>query len=121
MDFYKRMGAVCRHIPKGMVATYGQIAYLCGKPRNARQVGHGLKFNLAGEQLPAHRVVNSQGVLSGACNFITWDLQKMLLENEGVNIFWSPAGWRVDLKIYGWKNTPKEAEELNQFFNAYKM
>ena len=39
MEFYQRVGIVCRAIPVGKVATYGQIALLCGKPRNARQVG----------------------------------------------------------------------------------
>lgn len=42
MDFYQRVGIVCRAIPAGKVATYGQIALLCGKPRNARQVGYAL-------------------------------------------------------------------------------
>lgn len=66
MDFYKRMGIVCQNIPEGKVATYGQIALLCGKPRNARQVGYGLRHGLAGDNVPAHRVVNSKGILSGA-------------------------------------------------------
>ena len=56
-------------IPKGKVATYGQIALLCGKPKNSRQVGYGLKKNLAGEDVPAYRVVNGKGELSGACHF----------------------------------------------------
>ena len=64
-EFYRRVGIVCRRIPRGRVATYGQIALLCGKPRNSRQVGYGLKMGLAGEDVPAHRVVNSQGILSG--------------------------------------------------------
>ena len=42
MDFSQRVGIVCRAIPAGKVATYGQIALLCGKPRNARQVGYAL-------------------------------------------------------------------------------
>ena len=40
MDFYQRAGIVCRAIPRGTVASYGQIALLCGKPKNARQVGY---------------------------------------------------------------------------------
>ena len=44
MDFYKRMALVCRRIPEGTVATYGQIALLCRKPKNSRQVGYGLKW-----------------------------------------------------------------------------
>ena len=60
MDFYQKMALVCARIPAGRVATYGQIALLCGKPRNARQVGYGLREELAGD-VPAHRVVNAKG------------------------------------------------------------
>lgn len=48
MTFYEKMRIVCLAIPAGSVATYGQIAMLCGKPRNSRQVGYGLRENLAG-------------------------------------------------------------------------
>ena len=47
MDFYKRLGIVCRAVPEGKVITYGQAALLCGYPKNARQVGYGLKKELA--------------------------------------------------------------------------
>ena len=69
MTFYEKMRLVCLHIPRGKVATYGQIAMLCGKPRNSRQVGYGLRENLAGEDIPAFRVVNGRGELSGAQHF----------------------------------------------------
>ena len=49
MDFYKRLEIVCRAVPEGKVITYGQAALLCGFPKNARQVGYGLKKGLAGE------------------------------------------------------------------------
>ena len=68
MDFYKRVGIVCNAIPEGRAASYGQIALLCGKPRNARQVGYCLNRGRAGK-VPAHRVVNSQGYLTGAGSF----------------------------------------------------
>ena len=55
--------AIVRQIPAGKVATYGQIALLCGKPGNSRQVGYALKKGLAGEDVPAHRVVNAAGIL----------------------------------------------------------
>ena len=112
MDFYKRMGLVCRRIPEGRVATYGQIALLCGRPNHARQVGHGLKLGLAGKDVPAHRVVNANGELSGAGYFEMPDLQKILLQEEGVEVAWTGKGWKVDLKTYGWKNTMEEAEKL---------
>lgn len=112
MDFYKRMRLVCLGIPEGTVATYGQIALLCGKPNNARQVGRGLKLGLAGEDIPAHRVVNARGGLSGAGYFETPDLQKLLLQDEGVEVTWTGSGWKTDLKKYGWRNTMEEAEKL---------
>ncbi len=115
-EFYRRVGIVCRRIPRGRVATYGQIALLCGKPRNSRQVGYGLKMGLSGEDVPAHRVVNSQGILSGAAYFETYDLQKLLLAEEGVQAVWTPKGWQVDLGRFGWKNTFEEAEELRAEF-----
>lgn len=116
MKFYERMGIVCSRIPEGRVATYGQIALLCGKPKNARQVGRGLRLGLAGENVPAHRVVNAKGELSGAGHFETWDLQKLLLQEEGVEAVWTGEGWHVDLKTYGWKNTLEEAMELESIF-----
>ena len=64
MDFYKRMEKVCHIIPYGKVATYGQIAMLCGKPRNARQVGYALSHGRVESGIPAWRLVNSSGFLS---------------------------------------------------------
>lgn len=116
MDFYKRMALVCAQIPEGTVASYGQIALLCGKPENSRQVGYGLKHGLAGENVPAHRVVNVAGRLSGAAYFETMDLQKLLLEEEGVEAVWTPDGWKVDRKRFGWKNTLEDALRLQQEF-----
>ena len=76
MTFYERIGLVCRSIPWGRVATYGQIALLCGKPQCPRQVGFALGRGLAGD-VPAHRVVNRQGFLSGARSFAAPDTQRM--------------------------------------------
>ena len=86
MTFYEKMRLVCLRIPRGKVATYGQIAMLCGKPRNSRQVGYGLRENLAGEDIPAFRVVNGKGELSGAQHFLVSDLQRTLLAEDGVPI-----------------------------------
>ena len=115
MDFYERVGIVCNRIPQGKVATYGQIALLCGKPKNSRQVGYALKMNLAGD-VPAYRVVNSRGILSGAFHFEQPDLQKILLIEDGIVVAWTPDGWKVDLNKYRWKNTLEEAEELERLF-----
>lgn len=116
MDIYKRIGIVCRHIPQGTVATYGQIALLCEKPKNSRQVGYALKNDLAGEDVPAYRVINSKGILSGAVYFETYDMQKLLLEEDGVEVTRAEEGWHVDLKKYGWKNTLEDAFYLQSIF-----
>lgn len=118
MDFYQRMRYVCLQIPCGRVATYGQIALLCGKPGNARQVGYGLRRGLAGDNVPAHRVVNAAGLLSGAKSFEHPDLQRLLLESEGVLVEMTDQGWKVDLKKFGWKNTMEDARSLRRIFES---
>lgn len=117
MDFYRMVGIACRRIPAGKVATYGQIALLCGRPKNARQVGYALKMGLAGENTPAYKVVNSKGILSGAFHFETHDMQKILLAEDGVEVTWTPDGWKVDLKRFGWKNTMEEALAIREEAN----
>lgn len=120
-DFYKRAAIVCRAIPYGKAATYGQIAMLCGRPRNARQVGYALNRGRMGENIPAHRVVNSRGILSGAAAFETHDLQKRLLESEGVKVEYTEDGWQVDLKRDGWHNTMEEALRFREIFEAQNI
>ena len=113
MDFYRRLALAGEAIPFGKVATYGQLALLCGRPRNSRQVGYALNRGMAGEKLPAHRVVNSQGLLTGAPAFDTPDMQKWLLEGEGVEV----KDGKVDLKKYSWQNTMEEAMALKECFD----
>lgn len=115
-DFYKRAAVVCRAIPYGKVASYGQIALLCGKPKNARQVGYALNRDRLGPDIPAHRVVNSRGRLSGAAAFETEDMQRLLLVGEGVRVMWTEKGWMVDLKADGWHNTMDEALRFREIF-----
>ena len=115
-DFYRRAALVCRSIPYGKAATYGQIALLCGKPKNARQVGYALRTGRLGEEIPAHRIVNARGVLSGAASFETADMQRILLEAEGVRVEYTEEGWRVNLKSDGWHNTMEEAIRFRDEF-----
>lgn len=115
-NFYRRAEIVCRAIPYGRAATYGQIALLCGKPRNARQVGYALNREKLGTGIPAHRVVNARGILSGAAAFETADMQKCLLEAEGIPVEDTPDGSWVDLKQYGWKNTLEDALHFREIF-----
>ena len=116
MDFYEKMRIVCLEIPCGTVATYGQIALLCGKPKNSRQVGYGLRECKASEDIPAYRVVNSKGELSGAVHFEMPDLQKILLLEEGVEVHWNGKCWSVDLEKFGWRNTLEEAYYFKEKF-----
>ena len=112
IDFYKRMNVVCKAIPYGRAASYGQVAMLCGKPNCSRQVGRALKLGLCGD-VPAHRIVNSKGYLTGAGAFETEDTQKDLLLSEGIEVI---DGERINLKIYGWKT---EVPEINYFRNIF--
>ena len=106
MNFYRRVSLVCGAIPVGRVASYGQIARLCGSPRAARQVGQALA---RGASPNAHRVVNSAGSLSGAAAFLVPGLQRELLESEGVEV--SPEE-QVDLERFGWRPGEAELEQL---------
>ena len=118
MTFYEKMRLVCLAIPAGKVATYGQIARLCGKPKNSRQVGYGLKNDLAGADVPAFRVVNGKGELSGAIHFGIPGLQQQLLAEDGIKVFWNGRSWCVDLKTYGWRTSVEDAEQFRRQFEA---
>ena len=116
MTFYEKMRIVCLSIPEGKVASYGQIAMLCSCPRNSRQVGYGLKRELAGSDVPAFRVVNGKGQLSGAVHFQIPGLQQELLRAEGVDVQWDGSCWRVDLKKYGWQTTLQDVLRFSAQF-----
>ncbi len=92
--------AVCM-IPKGRVATYGQIALLAGNPRASRVVGYALHVNPRPGVIPCHRVVNRFGGLAPAFAFGGTDAQQRLLEGEGVAV----KNGAVDLKLYRWDSS----------------
>ena len=89
-----------KKIPCGKVATYGQIAALIGRPRAARQVGWALHINPEPYVIPCHRVVNRMGALAPAFAFGGREIQKSLLEAEGVEV---GEDFTVDLNKYLWK------------------
>lgn len=102
MRFCERVyEAVCR-IPKGKVASYGQIARICGNPNASRAVGSALHRNPMPGTIPCHRVVNRNGRLAPAFAFGGADAQKILLESEGV--FVNEHG-HVDMHRFGWFGT----------------
>ncbi len=98
MTTFERIYEVVRQIPKGKVATYGQVALLAGNPRWARVVGYALHQNPAPGIIPCHRVVNREGRVAAAFSFGGGETQRELLEAEGV-IF--RADGTVDLALYG--------------------
>jgi methylated-DNA-protein-cysteine methyltransferase-like protein len=87
---------VVKQIPKGKVATYGQIAMLVGNDRLSRVVGYALHVNPDPTNIPCHRVVNRFGGLSPAFAFGGVNMQAQLLEAEGVEVI----NGRVDLSKY---------------------
>jgi methylated-DNA-protein-cysteine methyltransferase related protein len=96
MPFKDRVIEIVRKIPPGKVTTYGTIANLAGLPRGARLVGGLLHFN---EQLPWQRVINRHGFISTKCLEHPKELQKVLLEQEGIEV---SKDFMIDLKKYGW-------------------
>lgn len=92
-----RVFALVHACPVGQVTTYGWIAKCVGYPRGARMIGW--IMNEASPGVPAQRVINSKGELSGSWAFGSPDQMRFLLESEGVTF--SDEG-RVDLKRYGW-------------------
>lgn len=100
-DFFQRVYEVVKQIPYGRITTYGAIAKKIGAPKSARMVGYALNASAMQEDVPAHRVVNRKGLLTGKHHFQGTNLMKQLLENEGVKIkentvqnfndhFWEP-------------------------------
>ena len=91
--------AVVRRIPRGRVATYGQVARLAGLPRQARQVGYALNRLSEDSGVPWHRVINAKGEISARAIPDDARLQRILLSAEGVRF--NPAG-RIALDRYLW-------------------
>jgi len=86
-DLYGRIYAAVRRVPRGRVATYGQIAAVAGLPRHARLVGYALNVLPAETNVPWHRIVNAQGRISARANALGYeDLQARLLRREGVHL-----------------------------------
>lgn len=94
-DFTKKALEYIRAVPKGRVATYGQIAKLAGNPRAARQVSRLLHTMSAKYDLPWYRIINAQGKIVIADP----ERQIQLLESEGIEI---TAGNRINLKQFQW-------------------
>lgn len=96
---FDRIYNIVSQIPKGRVATYGQVAALAGNPRWARVVGYALHNNPDQSRIPCHRVVNRDGKVAKAFVFGGENEQIRLLTAEGVQV----VDGQVDLSIYRWE------------------
>lgn len=95
----KRIYKAVQQIPKGKVATYGQVAAMAGDKKMARAVGNALHKNPDPENIPCYRVVNSKGELAGAFAFGGANVQQNLLEADGIEV----VDGKVDLQKFGMK------------------
>lgn len=100
-SFFERVYEIARQIPEGKVTSYGAIAKCLGSAQSARMVGWAMNASHNKEDIPAHRVVNRKGLLTGKHHFEGTNLMQQLLENEGITIidnqiidfekhFWEP-------------------------------
>ncbi len=97
--FFQRVYEVCREIPYGRVTSYGAIAQYLGSKSSARMVGWAMNASHGLEDVPAHRVVNRNGLLSGKHHFEGTNLMQQLLESEGVEVIDSQV---QDFKVVFW-------------------
>ena len=100
MKRYELIWRVVRKIPRGRVATYGQVAELAGLEGHARQVGYALHNLPERSGVPWHRVINAKGEISPRSAGDSHELQRLLLEAEGVDI---DLRGRIDLARFRWK------------------
>jgi methylated-DNA-protein-cysteine methyltransferase-like protein len=100
-DFFDQVYQVVRLIPKGRVTSYGAIAKYLGAAKSSRVVGYAMNSSHSMEDIPAHRVVNRNGLLTGKMHFETPDAMQKALEAEGIKVkenqiqdfeevFWNP-------------------------------
>lgn len=100
-NFFEKVYEVARQIPYGRVTSYGAIAKYLGAARSARMVGWAMNASHTRDDIPAHRVVNKAGLLTGKHHFEGTNLMQQLLESEGVKVkdnqiqdlathFWDP-------------------------------
>lgn len=98
-NFFQRVYEVARQIPFGKVTSYGAIANYLGSRGSARMVGWAMNGSSKMDDVPAHRVVNRKGLLSGKHHFEGTNLMQQLLENEGIQV---EDNQIVDLEKHFW-------------------
>ena len=101
-SFYARVYEIVKLVPPGRITTYGPIAKHLGTATSARMVGYAMNVSHSDSKIPAHRVVNRNGILTGKHHFDGTNLMQQLLESEGVvvidnqiqdfdKVFWDPT------------------------------
>lgn len=100
LNFFERVYAVARQIPYGKVTSYVAIARAIGSGRSARMVGWAMNASHGMEDVPAHRVVNQKGLLTGKHHFDGTNLMQQLLESEGIEVIDNQI---VDFKKNFWE------------------
>ncbi|MDC0132324.1 MGMT family protein [Flavobacteriaceae bacterium] len=101
-SFFLKVYGVVKQIPEGKVTTYGAIARYLGSPQSSRMVGWAMNASHSNSEVPAHRVVNRKGLLTGKHHFGAGNIMEQLLGNEGVKVeqnqiqnlehyFWDPS------------------------------
>jgi methylated-DNA-protein-cysteine methyltransferase-like protein len=104
-DLYQRIYQVVSKIPKGRVATYGQIAALAGVPRAARMVGWALQSLPLETKAPWHRVVNREGRITIEHPVISKAMQADILKKEGVEVNFENSNFFVNIKEHLWQDS----------------
>ena len=99
-NFFERVYEIARQIPEGRVTSYGAIAKALGAARSARMVGWAMNASHSLEDVPAHRVVNRKGLLTGKLHFDGTNLMQQLLENEGITVIDNQI---VDFEKHFWQ------------------
>jgi methylated-DNA-protein-cysteine methyltransferase-like protein len=100
-NFFERVYVIAKQIPYGKITSYGAIAKALGAARSARMVGWAMNASHGRADIPAHRVVNRKGLLTGKFHFDGTNLMQQLLESEGIAVrdnqiidfdthFWEP-------------------------------
>lgn len=101
LNFFDKVYEIAKQIPYGRVTNYGALANYLGATRSARMVGYAINGSVA-KDVPAHRVVNRKGLLTGKHHFDGTNLMQQLLESEGIvvidnqiqdfeNVYWDPS------------------------------
>lgn len=99
-NFFERVYFIVRQIPYGRVTSYGAIAKALGTARSARMVGWAMNASHNFEDIPAHRVVNRKGLLSGKHHFNGTNLMQQLLESEGIEVIDNQI---IDFEKFFWE------------------